>query len=62
MVFSIKNKGLIWTKLSPQLEKFPVAENLMIIPYFKMIQNIWQADYDKKTFPKNTMLKFVSTY
>lgn len=55
-------KGLIFTKLSPQLEKFPVAEKLMIIPYFKMIQNIWQADYDMKTFPKNTMLKFVSTY
>ena len=55
-------KGLIWTKLSPQLEKFPVAEKLMIIPYFKMIQNIWQADYNMKTFPKNTVLKFVSTY
>lgn len=44
-------------QLSSQLEKFPVAEKFMMYLILQMIQNIWQIDYDMKTFPKEHNVK-----
>ena len=63
MVVSFKSeKRTNMDKVITTVRKISCGRKINDYTYFKMIQNIWQADYNMKTFPKNTMLKFVSTY